>query len=583
MPLSLDDSPAQIPDYSPASESWFRVLFEQTSLPTLLLDSDRCVDANPAALALFGVKSPGEIVGGQLVKAPSFAETPGHESGLTDLFQAPRGQRSFTFEREYARAAGGRFHARVIVSMIEHAGRSLAHVVITDITEQKSAMARIEYLAYHDILTALPNREHGGRRLRQAIATADRSNSRLAVLYLDLDNFKRVNDTHGHGPGDELLQCAADRMRDWVGGNDGLSRLAGDEFMVVLPDVADRDQVEAACAQLQARLAEPFEVGGHRVAISASIGVALYPLENGERCDAESLMRYADTALLEAKKQGENRRVFFEPVMNAKRLSYAQTRDALRRALDREELTLCYQPQVDLRTGCTVGVEALFRWRRPDGSLALPSDLVGIAEDSGLIVPIGRWALHEACRQAAAWRSTLDPGLTVSVNLSAAQFRWGRVEQDVEDALGASGLDSGGLELELTESLLQHEDLVRRPLAALKAAGVKLSIDDFGTGYSSLAYLKRFPIDKLKIDQSFTLGVLTDHRDRYIVKAILDIAHGLEVRTIAEGVEEAGLARALRAMGCDEAQGYLYSRPLAAAEFEAWYASYRIGEGQLPA
>lgn len=570
-------------DYSPARERWFRILFEQTSLATLLFAGDRCVEVNRACLALFGMTSREQIIGRSLVDLALEIPPGSTTSDASEREPNAVTRGAFSFEREYERTGGETFHARVLVSMIEHADRALTHVVLTDITEHKCALARIEHLAYHDGLTTLPNREQGHRRLRQAISTANQQNLRLAVLYLDLDNFKHVNDTHGHGPGDELLKAAAGRMRDWAGADETLSRLAGDEFMVVLSDVANREQVEVACSELQARLAAPFEVGGHRVAISASIGVALYPVGGDERCDAEALMRYADTALLEAKRQGENRCVFFEPNMDARRLAYVQTRDALRRALDRGELTLCYQPQIDLDTGQTGGVEALFRWRRPDGSLALPSDLIGIAEDSGLIVPIGRWALHEACRQAVAWQSTLHQGFTISVNLSAAQFRWGRVEQDVEEALAASGLDPRWLELELTESLLQHEDLVRRPLALLQRKGVRLSIDDFGTGYSSLAYLKRFTIDKLKIDQTFTLGVLNDERDRCIVKAILDIAHGLKVRTVAEGVEDAALAQALYAMGCDEAQGYLYSRPLAAAEFEAWFAAYRPAPASLQA
>lgn len=450
-----------------------------------------------------------------------------------------------------------------------------AHGTLQDITEEKAATARIEYLAYHDVLTALPNREQGQRSLQRAIAAEDRRNGHLAVLYLDLDNFKYVNDTHGHDIGDEILQDVALRMRDCITAKDLLSRLSGDEFMLVLPEAADRERVEATCARLQARLAEPFDAADRRIAISASIGAVLYPVDGSERSDAETLMRYGDTALLEAKAQGDNRCVFFEPRMNAKRLNYVRMRDALRQALDRGDMTLCYQPQVDLSTGRVVGAEALCRWRGPDGSLSLPGDFIGTAEESGLIVPIGRWALREACRQAATWQTTLQAGFAVSVNLSAAQFRLGQVDQDVEAALKDSGLAPSLLELELTESLLMQQDEgIHRVLNALRGIGARLSIDDFGTGYSSLAYLKRFAVDKLKIDQSFTSGIREDPRDRAIVRAIIDIALSMKVRTIAEGVEDEALATTLHGLGCHEAQGYLYSRPLTAPEFVAWFASY---------
>lgn len=437
----------------------------------------------------------------------------------------------------------------------------------------QKALERVEYLAYHDDLTGLPNRAMAHQRLHQALAAARRHHtasptSGLAVLYLDLDRFKHINDSYGHAVGDQLLRGLVQRLDGYRRTEDSLCRLGTDEFMLILTEVKIRQAVAelaGLCERILASLAKPFDLDGRRIYASLSIGVALFP-QDGK--DAETLMHNADTALYEAKRAGRQTYRFFEPRMNAELTRFIQTRDALREALARREFVLHYQPKRGLRSGRLYGVEALLRWRRPEVGLVSPGDFIDVAEESGLILPIGHWVLQEACRQAARWRAGGSPALVVAVNLSAVQFRQGRVVADVQAALEASGLDPAGLELELTESiLLQGEDALQETLAAWKAQGIHLSIDDFGTGYSSLAYLKRFPVDKLKIDRSFIKDLLTNAEDRAIVLAIIQIARSLNLRTVAEGVDDPALAEQLKVMGCDEGQGYLYAEPLPAEEF----------------
>ncbi len=452
-------------------------------------------------------------------------------------------------------------------------GQTALFSLCRDISAQKKAQERIEFLAFHDELTGLPNRTLGQYRLVQALTLANRHQRPLAVLYLDLDRFKFVNDTYGHAAGDQLLKGLAQRLSAELRPEDSLCRLSADEFMLVLPElVADQDgvtPVAQVCERLLASLAQPFEIQGRQIHVSSSIGIARFPQDGSE---AEILMRNADTALFEAKHAGRQTYRFFEPRLNDQLQRFIQTRDALRQAPQRGELVLHYQPQLDLRTGRVLRVESLVRWQRPGHGLVMPGAFIDVAEESGLIVPIGRW-VFEACRQAAAWRAAGWPDILMAVNLSAVQFRQGQVAEDLKLALTESGLDPAGLELELTESLLHGEESIQAILVDWKARGIQLSIDDFGTGYSSLAYLKRFKVDKLKIDRSFVRDLLTDEDDRAIVRAMIELAHGLGIRTIAEGVEEAGQADRLRALGCDEVQGYLYAKPLPAADLVRWLAA----------
>lgn len=430
------------------------------------------------------------------------------------------------------------------------------------------AREQIHFLSLHDPLTGLPNRRHGLERLQQALV-CPRPDALLAVLYIDLDRFRYVNDTHGHLIGDALLQAVARRLGDELGRDDFLCRTSANEFMAVLPAMASHDEISILCARMLSGLSSAFELKGVVLNISCCIGVALAP-EQGR--DSETLMRKATTALREAKQAGASRYRFYEEHMSDRLTNYVQIRDALILALERDEFELHYQPQIDLRSGRVLGVEALIRWRRPGHGLISPATFIGVAEESGLIVPIGRWVLQQACRQAAAWQAAGWQDLVMAVNLSSVQFcARDELVEDVFSAISSSGLDPCCLELELTESsLLEHDQQIASCIRQWKASGIQLSIDDFGTGYSSLAYLKRLDVDKLKIDRAFIVGLLEDEQDRAIVEAMIRIARSLNLRCVAEGVEEKAEAELLFEMGCDQAQGFLYSRPLPAADMESW-------------
>jgi diguanylate cyclase (GGDEF)-like protein/PAS domain S-box-containing protein len=444
-----------------------------------------------------------------------------------------------------------------------------------DITVRKMAEERVEFLAYHDALTELPNRMLVHDRFRQAMAYADRSHSKVALLFLDLDNFKSINDSLGHLVGDELIKSVAGRLADCVRDTDTVSRQGGDEFLIMLTSLEDADAMAPALVALMNRLGDSCLVEGHELTTSASIGISLYP-DDGR--DFDSLLKKADIAMYRAKEAGRNTYRFFDEQMNVEAVEQLRLRSGLRRALAEDEFVLHYQPQIEIATGNLVGAEALIRWHHPDLGVIPPGRFIPIAEDSGLIVPIGEWALREACRQAMAWQKAGMHKLMVAVNLSAIQFKRGDVEQSVIRALEESGLDPALLELELTESIIiQDTQKVLETVHRLKRLGVKLSIDDFGTGYSSLSYLKRFQVDKLKIDQSFVLNLARDEEDAAIVSAIIQMARSLGLTTIAEGVEDKQALARLLEFGCDEAQGYFFARPMPSDDFAAFRSRLLTG------
>lgn len=437
-------------------------------------------------------------------------------------------------------------------------------IVFEDISARKAAEQEIAFLAYHDALTRLPNRLLVRDRFQQAVAFAGRSGGKVAVIFLDLDNFKAINDTLGHPIGDGLLKAVASRLQECVREMDTISRQGGDEFLVTLSDIADVGAISRVADKLLARLSAPFDVDGHELSTSASMGIAIYPDDSD---DFDSLMKKADVAMYQAKAAGRNTCRFFTEQMNVDASDRLTLSNGLRRALDRGEFVLHYQPQVDLATGTTVGLEALIRWQHPELGMIPPGRFIPVAEDNGLIVPMGEWVIREACRQVVQLAAVGHGDLTVAVNLSAAQFRRGELEATVERALADYGVPASSLELELTESmLLSDTESVLATVRRLKGLGVKLSIDDFGTGYSSLAYLKRFNVDRLKIDQSFVRDLVTSTDDAAIVRAIIQLARSLELRTIAEGVENADQLEALRHYGCDEIQGFFFARPMPVAE-----------------
>jgi diguanylate cyclase (GGDEF)-like protein/PAS domain S-box-containing protein len=434
-----------------------------------------------------------------------------------------------------------------------------------DITEQRRAEERIRYLAHHDGLTGLPNRMRLQDRIGQAIAVAHRQRRGLAVLFVDLDRFKNVNDSLGHHVGDELLRAVAARLGACVRETDTVSRIGGDEFVVLLTDLAHGEDARLVAQKILDSLSQPFLLGAHELEVTPSIGIAVYP-NDGE--DVETLLRNADAAMYRAKELGRDNYQFYTPEMNVRTHERLALERDLRHALERGELLLHYQPQVDVRTGAIVGFEALARWRHPERGLVPPSEFIRTAEETGLINPIGEFVLREACRQARAWHAAGYPELQVSVNCSAHQFRREGMVEAVRRLLAEVGLPPECLALEITESvMIDQPEQVIEWFRELRGMGLEFSLDDFGTGYASLSSLKRLPVRRLKIDRGFVQDIGEDPDDAAIVSAIIAMAHTLGMEVIAEGVETAEQLACLRSLGCDRAQGYYFSRPLPAEEF----------------
>lgn len=454
-------------------------------------------------------------------------------------------------------------------------GRVLGVVVaLGDITEARRLTEQMAHQATHDALTQLPNRYLFHDRLNQAIAHARRASQSFAILFVDLDHFKKVNDSLGHGAGDVLLQAAAARLLACKRQEDTIARLGGDEFVLVLENLHQEEGAATLARKILEALAPPFQIEGHECFITASIGISLFP-KDGE--DAETLLKNADIAMYRAKDSGRDIMQFYGRDMHVRALERLKLEQDLRHALERQELELHYQPQMDLRRGHIIGVEALLRWRHPQRGLIPPMDFVPLAEETGLIESIGEWVLRTACEQAVAWRREGLPPLRMAVNLSPRQFsRPGMVDM-VGRILRETGLEPGYLDLEITETLLMKDvEGSIKILSALKAMGVRLSIDDFGTGYSSLNYLKRFPIDQLKIDKSFVSDLISNQDDNAIALAVIAMAHSMRLKVIAEGVENGAQLAFLQKNQCDEIQGYYLSRPAPPRQIKA------LLRGELP-
>jgi diguanylate cyclase (GGDEF)-like protein/PAS domain S-box-containing protein len=446
-------------------------------------------------------------------------------------------------------------------------------LVFRDVSAARALAAQIAHSAEHDPLTDLPNRLLLNDRLEQAIAMAARVNGKAAVLFLDLDGFKHINDSLGHPIGDKLLQCVAASLRDCVRAPDTVSRQGGDEFIVLLQDVHKSNDAIVAANRILEAVAVPHFINHHELHVTTSIGVSLYP---GDGQDAETLIKNADTAMYQAKESGRHGYKFFRPEMNVRAVERQSIEQDLRIALERKEFSLHYQPKIDLKTGEISGTEALIRWNHPRRGMVPPLKFIPIAEDCGLIVPIGAWVLREACTQAKAWADAGLPPMTMAVNLSAIQFRSEGFLEGMFATLGEVGMDPQFLDVEITESvLMKHAEVASTILHALRDRGVRVSIDDFGTGYSSLSYLRKFPLDALKIDRSFIHQITPSPDEAAIVNAIITMGQSLNLRVIAEGVETASDLAFLKAHNCDEAQGYLFSRPLPARELMSWQDLYR--------
>jgi diguanylate cyclase (GGDEF)-like protein len=433
--------------------------------------------------------------------------------------------------------------------------------------ERKHTENRIRYMGDHDALTGLPNRTLLEDRLKQAILYAQRYGRLVTVVFIDLDKFKLVNDSLGHSAGDELLKTVAKRMVECVRRTDTVVRLGGDEFVIILFDQpSDLDGVAPVLQKIQEAILQPIQLGGHKLHVTCSMGLASYPADGA---DTDTLLRNADAAMYRSKELGRNSYQFYTSEMNSKNQGKLAMQDGLRNAIDHNEFLLLYQPQVDLHSGRIIGVEALIRWQHPELGIVSPIKFIPHAEETGLIVPIGDWVTHTACKQNKAWQDAGMPPITMSVNISARQFTERDLVSRVKHALQESGLAPMYLELELTESLIM-QDLQQAiiKMKELQAMGIRLSIDDFGTGYSSLAALKSFPIVRLKIDQSFVRDLPDNENDKAIATAVISLGHKLNLKVIAEGVETEEQRAFLRDNGCDEMQGYLFSQPVSAQEIE---------------
>lgn len=470
--------------------------------------------------------------------------------------------------------AAGDLTSRIEVTSHDETGQLLQALkdmndsLVRSVDEHKRLEALLQHQAGHDTLTGLPNRALLQDRLKQAIATATRSPSPIWIIFVDLDRFKLVNDSLGHKAGDAMIKQVAARLQSAVRESDTVARLGGDEFVLVLPERIDGSgSLSATVVQrILDTVAQPMMIEGHEFVTTCSMGIAVHPHDGA---DGETLMTHADIAMYSAKEVGRNNFRFYAPGMDARNLERLRLEGELRHALERNEFELHYQPQVDLRSGRIVGMESLIRWNHPELGMVPPARFIGLAEETGLIVPIGAWVIRTACAQNLAWQRAGLGRLRVAVNLSARQFAQKNLAESIMNTLDETGLAAQDLEIELTESLVMTD--VERAVGVLdelNEIGVQLSIDDFGTGYSSLSYLKRFPIHVLKIDQSFVRDIATGTDDAAIVALIISLAHSLKLNVIAEGVETPDQLAYLNRHGCDEMQGYLFSKPVPAAAFE---------------
>ena len=465
--------------------------------------------------------------------------------------------------RDELRFKSGKIFDRYSAPLVDSKGRYRGRIwYFRDITDRKVAEERIQFLAYYDALTGLPNRTLLQDRLAKALAGASRRNDKVALLFLDLDGFKIINDSLGHSVGDLLLKQIADRLKRFSREQDTVARLGGDEFLIVLSDVKDIPDAAVAAERLMDAMTGGFVVQGHPLSVSCSLGISIFP-EHG--VDGETLIKHADAAMYSAKDNGRNNIQLFTDQMNAQAVERLALESSLRRALEKKELFLVYQPQMDVATGKITGLEALLRWQHPELGLVPPDRFIRIAENSGLIIPIGEWVLRAACSQARRWQDEGIPAVVVAVNVSAVQFRQPGFCELIKRVLEETGLAPQYLGLELTEGLLLADaDVTFAVLQDLKAMGLSLAIDDFGTGYSGFSYLRHFWVSKLKIDRSFIRDVAVNPDDAAITAAIISMAKSLRLKAVAEGVENEAQMSFLRAHHCDEIQGYYFSRPLTA-------------------
>ena len=529
--------------------------FAQASTEGIYFHEDGIyTDVNPAMAQMLGYTQ-AELVGRRAI---DFVAAECRQTVL-DYMAA---QREDVYETVAICRDGTRMPVELVAKTLHRNGVAYRLGIFRDIRERKAAEARIHFLAYHDVLTGLPNRRLLLERLDNLLALSRRHQTSVAVLFIDLDHFKTVNDSLGHHAGDLLLAEVATRIQAAVREVDVVARQGGDEFIVVLADLAEPEAAASVAVKLLVQVAAPVDIDGHAVSVAPSIGISVFPRDGG---NADELIRYADSAMYLSKQSGRGQYQFYAPELSVRAYDELSKEAALREAVRRGDFELHYQPQIDVDGQRITGIEALVRWRRSDGVLVPPNDFIAFAEERGLIGAIGRWVLAEACRQNKAWQDAGLPRIPIAVNVSPVQFKTGNLVADVERVLRQTGLEGRYLEVELTEGALMSDSVaVTGKFATLRGLGVKLSIDDFGTGYSSLGYLKRYQIDKLKIDRTFVRDIETDTDDLAIALAIVQMGRTLKLVVLAEGVENEAQLDMLRAQGCHEFQGFLLSEPLAA-------------------
>jgi diguanylate cyclase (GGDEF)-like protein/PAS domain S-box-containing protein len=520
---------------------------------------------NPAFERITGY-SPAQVLGrpARLLRRIGGVDEP----GVAELYAAMVARREAHVTIRSHRRDGTMYWNDVYIAPVRDDNGEVHHLVHIhyDVTETKRYQEQLEYRANFDPVTGLANRNLLHDRLQQALSYASRIDRTVWVAFIDLDRFKFVNDSAGHNYGDMLLKVVAERLVASVGAADTVSRLGGDEFVLVLPQYDSEPMSTETIEKLMAQVSQPIPIGGKEFFVTCSIGIAAFPHDGSS---PEALLIHADIAMYRAKEVGRNNFQFFEPALNTKTQARLRIEGALRNALARDQFLLNYQPQVDLSTGRIVGAEALIRWQHPELGMVSPIEFIALTEEMGLIVPIGAWVLRTACAQNQAWQAAGLGKLRIAVNVSGIQFAQPDIVQTVAAALQETGLDPACLEIELTESVVMHDvERAVSTLHQLKSLGVQLSVDDFGTGYSSLAYLKRFPIDVLKIDQSFVRDIASDPDNANIVVSIIALAHSLRLQVIAEGVETMEQLAFLRHHGCDEMQGNYFSRPISATAID---------------
>jgi diguanylate cyclase (GGDEF)-like protein/PAS domain S-box-containing protein len=542
------------------NENKYRALFEESADANWLMDEKGFLDCNSAALQMFGYSARTEMMHPADISPPHQPDGTPSRAAAEQKMAAAFLHGKERFEWLHQRKNGDVFPAEVCLTALTVSGRPMLLATVRDITDRKAAEERVRYLAYYDALTGLPNRTLLQDRLEKALASARRRKDKLALLFLDLDRFKDINDSVGHSVGDLLLQEIGERLKTWGREQDTIARLGGDEFMIMVTEVRDATDAAVAAERLMDEMTAEFVVQGHSFSVNCSLGISIFP-EHG--ADSETLIKNADAAMYSAKENGRNNFRFFTEEMNARVVERLTLENGLRLALEREQLSLVYQPQTDIATGRITGMEALLRWQHPDLGLIPPDKFIRIAENSGLILPIGEWVLRTACRQARKWQDEGLPAVSIAVNVSAVQFRQEGFCELIRRVLRETGLGPQYLELELTESvLLANAEVMLLVVQELKAMGLTLAIDDFGTGYSSFSYLRQFRVNKFKIDRSFIRDVTVNPDDAAIAAAIISMAKSLRLKVIAEGVETEAQLSFLRKHQCDEIQGYYFSKPL---------------------